>query len=222
MKKFLVVFVSVIVFLVSVFAVSSFAGFIGDDPDSLIFVDPREVDRDLLESSPISDVSDLVILHSGDVFLLHNSWGYLAHYEYFPINFELGSIIDGEFVSAFDYSFYEFIAEAYSHYYLTAVSDEGSVYIGEYVSGSYIVHYPALRVLDDTYVSDMFLDYYTFSYNSSLSSPLSFVFDFWLGALNLASSLIDFISSHWIAIIPLVLWVLIALFGVFRRLFKGV
>lgn len=80
----------------------------------------------------------------------------------------------------------------------------------------------AIQIVRDSYVDSGFLTFFDLAYTPSTTSIFSSVSDFFTGALALGSSLISFIADNWIAIIPLVLWVLIALFGVFRKLFIGV
>lgn len=84
-----------------------------------------------------------------------------------------------------------------------------------------VVVYNALKIETSGTASSVFSAVYTLG-SASGSIVVDSVKEFFSGALFGGGVILSFLSASWLSIIPLVLWIGIALYGIFRHLSKGV
>lgn len=213
MRKFLV---SVFVFVLSfvLILVPSFASSVREsdsasvvDFDSIPFLEPTR------DSTSYSSGSIFVASGSGSV-----SSSFAVHFD-----FIVGTYSNTGFVAADSDIVYDILyvnALANNLYSIAGYDSDTRTSVYLYQPNLALVFNSVKIVSDFSFPSSLenILVLVQLPFPSFVFSSTSSVFD---SVLGFADTLISFIADNWIAIIPLVLWVLIALFGVFRKLFKG-
>lgn len=198
MKKILVVVCVVVLVLVSSVAIC-----FADDISAGVYV-------------PVSSVSGF----SSDYVITFDFGGY-----------KIGQYSNGEFVVD------EMIHDTFVSLSVDVSGSNISIYtvgtdeelIATFSSGTLTHQYYSIQVLSDSafgITADLEAFESLFTPASSgggvISSILSSVSSFFSPVLVFATGIIAWMTASWLAVIPLVLFVLVALYGIFRHLFKGV